>query len=40
MLGPSNRDFVVIAKGLRTGERVSLIDPAAPHSDFGSLTAQ
>jgi HlyD family secretion protein len=40
VLGPSNRDFVVIAKGLRTGERVSLIDPATPHSDFGSLTAQ
>jgi HlyD family secretion protein len=40
VLGPSNRDFVVIAKGLVTGERVSLIDPATPHSDFGSLTAQ
>jgi len=40
VLGPSNRDFVVIAKGLRVGERVSLLDPAAPHSNFGSLTAQ
>jgi HlyD family secretion protein len=39
VLGPSNRDFVVIEKGLRRGERVALRDPAAPPSDFGSLTA-
>jgi HlyD family secretion protein len=34
-LGPSNRDFVVVEKGLRDGERVALRDPGAPPSDFG-----
>lgn len=29
VLGPSNRDFVVIEKGLRRGERVALRDPEA-----------
>ena len=29
VLGPSNRDFVVIEKGLRKGDRVALRDPAA-----------
>jgi HlyD family secretion protein len=39
VLGPSNRDFVVIEKGLRKGDRVALRDPDAPPSDFGSLTS-
>jgi HlyD family secretion protein len=39
VLGPSNRDFVVIEKGLRRGDRVALRDPEAPPSDFGSLTS-
>jgi HlyD family secretion protein len=39
VLGPSNRDFVVIEKGLRKGDRVALRDPAAAPSDFGSLSA-
>jgi HlyD family secretion protein len=39
VLGPSNRDFVVIENGLRTGDRVALRDPGAPPSDFGSLTS-
>jgi HlyD family secretion protein len=39
VLGPSNRDFVVIEKGVRKGERVALRDPDAPPSDFGSLTS-
>ena len=39
VLGPSNRDFVVVEKGLEEGERVALRDPAAPPSDFGSLTS-
>jgi HlyD family secretion protein len=39
VLGPSNRDFVVVEKGLRRGERVALRDPGAPPSDFGSLTS-
>jgi multidrug efflux pump subunit AcrA (membrane-fusion protein) len=38
VLGPSNRDFVVIEKGLEPGERVALRDPSAPASDFGALT--
>jgi len=38
VLGPSNRDFVVIEKGLRRGDRVALRDPAAAPSDFGSLS--
>jgi HlyD family secretion protein len=38
-LGPSNRDFVVVEKGLRRGDRVALRDPGAPPSDFGSLTS-
>jgi HlyD family secretion protein len=40
VLGPSNQDFVVVEKGLARGERVSLRDPQAPASDFGSLTSQ
>jgi len=39
VLGPSNRDFVVIENGLRKGDRVALRDPGAPASDFGSLTS-
>jgi HlyD family secretion protein len=39
VLGPSNRDFVVIEKGLRAGDRVALRDPSAAPSDFGSLTS-
>jgi HlyD family secretion protein len=39
VLGPSNRDFVVVEKGLRKGDRVALRDPAAAPSDFGSLSA-
>jgi HlyD family secretion protein len=39
VLGPSNRDFVVIEKGLRRGDRVALRDPSAAPSDFGSLTS-
>jgi HlyD family secretion protein len=39
VLGPSNRDFVVIEKGLSRGDRVALRDPAAAPSDFGSLTS-
>jgi HlyD family secretion protein len=39
VLGPSNRDFVVIEKGLRKGDRVALRDPAAAPSDFGSLSS-
>jgi HlyD family secretion protein len=35
VLGPSNRDFVVVTKGLEKGERVALRDPGAPPSDFG-----
>jgi HlyD family secretion protein len=38
-LGPSNRDFVVVERGLRRGDRVALRDPGAPPSDFGSLTS-
>src|SRR6185503_12467909 len=32
VLGPSNRDFVVIEKGLQKGDRVALRDPGAPPS--------
>jgi len=39
VLGPSNRDFVVIEKGLSKGDRVALRDPSASPSDFGSLTS-
>ena len=39
VLGPSNRDFVVIEKGAAPGDRVALRDPAAAPSDFGSLSA-
>lgn len=35
LLGPSNRDFVVVESGLRRGERVCLRDPEAPPPDFG-----
>jgi HlyD family secretion protein len=38
-VGSSNRDFVVIERGLEAGDRVALRDPAAPPSDFGSLTS-
>ena len=34
VLGPSNQDFVVIEQGLEKAQRVSLIDPTAPRSDF------
>jgi HlyD family secretion protein len=40
VLGPSNQDFVVVEKGLRSGERVALRDPGAPPSDFAAQTAQ
>lgn len=36
VLGPSNRDFVVVERGLKKGERVALRDPGAPPSDFGA----
>jgi multidrug efflux pump subunit AcrA (membrane-fusion protein) len=39
VLGPSNRDFVVIEKGLQRGDRVALRDPSAAPSDFGSLSS-
>jgi HlyD family secretion protein len=39
VLGPSNRDFVVVEKGLQRGDRVALRDPGAPPSDFGSAAA-
>jgi HlyD family secretion protein len=35
VLGPSNRDFVVVHKGVEKGELVALRDPGAPPSDFG-----
>ena len=38
-MGSANRDFVVVERGLEKGDRVALRDPAAPPSDFGSLTA-
>ena len=38
-IGSTNRDFVVIEKGLEKGERVALRDPSAPPSDFGALTS-
>ena len=38
-VGSANRDFVVVERGLEKGDRVALRDPAAPPSDFGSLTA-
>jgi HlyD family secretion protein len=38
-VGSTNRDFVVIERGLERGDRVALRDPAAPPSDFGSLTS-
>ena len=37
VLGPSNRDFVVVHKGLAKGDRVALRDPGAPPSDFGGV---
>ncbi|HET8647542.1 MAG TPA: efflux RND transporter periplasmic adaptor subunit [Vicinamibacteria bacterium] len=36
VLGPSNRDFVVVLKGLAAGERVALRDPGAAAADFGA----
>jgi HlyD family secretion protein len=33
LLGPSNRDFVVVERGLRKGERVALRDPEATAPD-------
>ena len=38
VVGSSNRDFVVVERGLEKGERVALRDPSAPPSDFGALT--
>jgi HlyD family secretion protein len=35
VLGPSNRDFVVVEKGLAAGDRVLLRDPDAPAFDPG-----
>ena len=35
VLGPSNRDFVVVEKGLASGERVLLRDPETALPDFG-----
>jgi HlyD family secretion protein len=40
VLGPSNRDFVVVLKGLRQGDRVCLRDPVASPSDFSGLPAR
>ena len=40
VLGPSNRDFAVVLKGLRRGDRVCLRDPLAPPSDFSGLPAR
>jgi HlyD family secretion protein len=37
-LGPSNRDFVVIERGLRRGERVALRDPEAAATESTSST--
>jgi len=36
VLGPSNRDFVVVVRGLERGERVALRDPEAAPQDTGS----
>jgi HlyD family secretion protein len=38
VLGPSNRDFVVVVSGLRRGERVALRDPEAAPPDSGSAS--
>lgn len=40
VLGISNRDFVVVEKGLSAGTRICLHDPGAPPSDFGTLNSQ
>jgi HlyD family secretion protein len=40
VLGPSNQDFAVVQKGLRSGERVCLRDPSAAPSDFSGLPAR
>jgi HlyD family secretion protein len=39
VLGPSNRDFVVVEKGLRRGDRVALRDPEAASSEPASSSA-
>jgi HlyD family secretion protein len=39
VLGPSNRDFVVVERGLHEGDRVCLREPGTPPSDFSGLTA-
>lgn len=36
-LGPSNRDFVVVEKGLAKGDRVALRDPTLPPPDANGL---
>ena len=39
VLGPSNRDFVVVEQGLRRGERVALRDPEAPAAESASSSS-
>jgi HlyD family secretion protein len=39
VLGPSNQDFVVVEKGLRSGDRVCLREPDAPPTDFSAAAA-
>jgi HlyD family secretion protein len=39
VLGPSNRDFVVVEEGLRRGERVALRDPEAPTAESASSSS-
>jgi HlyD family secretion protein len=39
VLGPSNRDFVVVLSGLSRGEKISLKEPGVPASDFTSPTS-
>jgi HlyD family secretion protein len=39
VLGPSNRDFVVVLSGLSRGERVSLREPGPSSSELGPPTA-
>ncbi len=35
ILGPTNKDFVVVKKGVHVGERVSLLDPTKPIRELG-----
>jgi HlyD family secretion protein len=37
VLGPSNQNFVLVERGLARGERVALVDPREPASDFVGL---